>query len=335
MKECPVCEGIIFEPRQKYPGVPNSNKKYDVIVVGAGMAGYAATMYCGRLGLSVLCIGEVPGGTVGLTSEIENYPGFVSINGGRLASLLESHARDYHSDFLTDIAEDISFDRKKEEFTVVSGESKFFSKSVIFATGAKVRKLNIPGEDEFFGKGVSYCALCDLNQVKGKVAAVAGGGDSAIKEAILLSEHAKKICIINRDRSFRAEATNLKKIEPLVSCGKVEIISDNEAVKLEGNERLEKIILKNPYKGQNRLDVDGLFIYVGRDPKSSLAKKAGVKVNSKGEVVVDKNCAASLPGFFAAGDVTDNSPKQAITAAADGVRAAYHTYLFCSQRPNH
>ncbi|MGC9310570.1 MAG: NAD(P)/FAD-dependent oxidoreductase [Candidatus Aenigmatarchaeota archaeon] len=321
-------KGIILEPRQKYPAKPNPRKKYGVIVIGAGMAGYSAAMYCGRLGISVLCIGEIPGGTIALTGDVENYPGFISVNGSRLAGLLEGHARDYPSDFLTDIAESVSFDRAKKEFRVISDGKAFHSKAIIFAAGARVRKLGIPGEEEFLGKGVSYCALCDLTQAKGKVAAVAGGGDSAAKEAIILSEYARKVYIICRENALRAEFANRKKIEALVKKGKVELISENEAVRLEGKNHLEKIVLKKPYKGTAGLSAAWLFIYVGREPNSGIVKHLGVKINRKKEIIVDKNGKTNLAGFFAAGDVTDNSPKQAITAAADGVKAAYSAYNY-------
>jgi thioredoxin reductase len=326
-----IGKSIIPEPRQKYPGKPIPRKNYEVVVIGAGMAGYSAAMYCGRLGLSVLCIGEIPGGTIALTGDVENYPGFVSIKGSILAGLLESHARDYPSDFLTDIAESVSFDKIKKDFTVISEGKAFHSKAIIFAAGARLRKLGIPGEEEFSGRGVSYCALCDLTQAKGKIAAVVGGGDSAAKEAIILSKYARKVYIISREKALRAEFANRKKLEELVKKGKMEIIAENEAVRLEGKSRLERIVLKKPYKGKADLSAAWIFIYAGREPNSGIAKPLWVKMNEKGEIIVDKNGKTNLAGFFAAGDVTDNSPKQAITAAADGVRAAYSSYNYLVQ----
>jgi len=184
-------EEIIFEPRNNYNHEPDESILYDVIIIGTGVTGLASAMYAARLGLKTLIIGEMPGGTIALTGNIENYPGFVSIGGQKLTQLMENHAMDYDVDILTDIVEKISV-KKSEMFTVHLEKKEFNSKTIILATGTKVRKLGVPGEEEFFGKGVYYCALCDAHHVKDKIIAVIGGGDSAVKEANLLTEYAKK-----------------------------------------------------------------------------------------------------------------------------------------------
>ncbi|MDD5086973.1 MAG: FAD-dependent oxidoreductase, partial [Candidatus Nanoarchaeia archaeon] len=180
-----ITEGIIFHSRSRYNHIPNPKTDYDSIIIGLGVAGYASAMYGSRLGLKVLLIGEQPGGTLALTGRVENYPGFVSIDGQKLTELLENHAMDYDVDMDIDIVDDII--KIKKGFKVVAGKKCYKTKTITIATGAKVKKLNVKGEEEFFGKGVGYCALCEAAYIKGKDVAVVGGGDGAVKEATLIT----------------------------------------------------------------------------------------------------------------------------------------------------
>jgi len=321
-----ITEGVVFEPRHDYTHEPDANRIYDTIIIGAGVAGYAAAMYASRLGLKTLLIGEVPGGTLALTGRVENYPGFVSIEGQKLTELLENHAMDYDVDMLIDIVDDVR--KEKNLFKVISGNKSFSSRTIILATGAHVKKLGVKGEEEYFGKGVDYCALCDATHIKGKTVAVAGGGDSAVKEAILVTEYAKKVYIINNEQELHPEKHNQTLLDSLISQRRVEVINNNEIVEIIGREKVEKLILKKGYNGSNELAVEGLFVYIGRTPNSILAKKLGVKLNKKGEVVVNQDSETSLKGFYAAGDVTSLDWKQAIIGVSQGVKAAYHAYNF-------
>ncbi|MBR9691208.1 FAD-dependent oxidoreductase [Candidatus Woesearchaeota archaeon] len=324
MAEEKITEGIVFESRHKYKHEPDQNKEYDTIIIGVGVAGYSSAMYASRLGLKVLMIGEQPGGTLALTGRVENYPGFVSIEGQKLTELLENHALDYDVDYLIDVVDKI---KKENGFFKVFSEKKVFStKTIILATGAQVKKLGVKGEEEFFGKGVDYCALCDAAFIKGKTIAVAGGGDSAVKEAILVTEYAKKVFIINNEKELHPEHHNQMILDEKVKQGKIEVINDNEIVEIKGKEKVDTLILKKEYQKNKELSVQGLFVYIGHIPKSELAKQIGVKLNKNQEVIIDAHSETNIKGFFAAGDVTNLDWKQAIIGVSQGVTAAYYAY---------
>ena len=323
-------EKIIFEPRNNYNHEPDESILYDTIIIGTGVTGLASAMYAARLGLKTLIIGEVPGGTIALTGTVENYPGFVSIDGQELAQLMENHAMDYDVDALIDIVEKISV-KGKEMFTAHLEKKAFNSKTIIFATGTKVRKLGVPGEKEFFGKGVYYCALCDAHHVKNKIIAVIGGGDSAVKEANLLTEYAKKIYIINNEEKLHPEFSNSKKLQEHIKQGKIEVINSIEVKEIKGQGHVEKIVFNKPYKGSTELKLEGVFIYIGLIPLSKLAGDAGISLNSKGEVIINQNSETNIPGFYAVGDVTNTGLKQAIIGVSQGVTAAYNAYRYINQ----
>jgi len=301
--------------------------EYDTIVIGTGVAGYSAAMYAARLGLKVLIIGETPGGTLALTGKVENYPGFMSIDGQELTELLEKHALSYNVKTITEIVDKI--EKENNLFAVQAGNNAFKSKTIILATGTEVKKLGIKGEKEFFGNGVSYCALCDSAFIKGKEAAVAGGGDAAVKEALLAVEYAKKVYIINNEKELHPEDSHKKRLDELVQAGKIEVINNNEILEIKGTKEIEKLILKKEFKGKKELLVQGLFVYIGQIPRSELAKILGAKLNKKGEVIVNQDCKTNIKGFFAGGDVTNREWKQAIIAASQGVTAAYSAYNYC------
>jgi thioredoxin reductase (NADPH) len=323
-----IVKNVIFESRNKYNHEPDRNKIYDVIIVGSGVVGYSSAMYAARLGLKVLIIGEIPGGTLAFTGRVENYPGFVSIEGQELTQLFENHALDYDVDLLIDKVDEIT--KNKKMFNVNISNVLFKSKSIILATGSKVKKLNINGEEDFFGKGVGYCALCEAAFVNGKNVVVVGGGDSAVKEAILVSEYAKKVYIINNENELHPEEQNAKVLNNKIKENKIEVINNNEILEIVGKDFVEKIILKKNYKNNLELKVDSVFVYIGRIAQSNLVKSLGVKLNKQGEVIVDKNQQTNIQGFFAAGDVTDIDWKQAIIGVAQGVTASYCCYKFCN-----
>jgi len=306
-------------------------EKYDFIVIGAGGSGLAGAMYAARLGLKTLVLGkmsgsELPvGGVITTTDVVENYPGFKSITGMELGKKIEEHARDYD---LVSIKTEEVLDVKKDGkcFVVETKKGKYEGKTLLFATGTKWKKLDIPGSKEFENKGVNYCALCDGPLFKDKIVAVVGGSDSAGKDALVLAKHAKKVFIIYRGDKIHPEPANLKKIE---NAKNIEIINNTNLKEIKGSEKVEKVILDKKYKGKNVLKLDGVFVAIGHEVLSELAEKMGVKVNNKKEIIINhKTSETNIPGVFAAGDVTDKPFKQLITGVADACTAAYSAYEF-------
>ncbi len=296
----------------------------DVIIVGSGPAGLAAGMYSGRLNLKTLIIGDSVGGTIATTTNIENYPGFKRISGEELSQLLKEHAEEYGVEILEDRVELIE---KKDNFFQVETEEgeSFTSRTIIFATGTKHRKLPAKRAEEFENRGVYYCALCDGPLFKDKVVAVVGGSDSAAKEALLLQEYASKVYIIYRGEKIHPEPPNLRRVE---ESKKIEIINRANILEVKGDKRLRSVVLDREYNGSNELSLDAVFVAIGGEPQSELAKSLGVKTNSKGEIIIDREAKTNIEGVFACGDVCDTKFKQAVVGVAEGVMAAYSAYQY-------
>jgi len=308
-------------------------ENYDFLVLGGGGTGLAAAMYGARLGLKTLVLGttngsELPvGGVITTTDSVENYPGFTSISGMELAKKLEEHARAY--DLVTIKTEAaIKIEKKKNSFEVETKNSKYNAKTLLFATGTKWRKLNVPGSDEFERKGVNYCALCDAPLFKDRVVAVVGGSDSAVKDALVISKYAKKVYVIARNE-VHAEPINMERIK---SDKKAELITKTNVTEIKGDSLVRSIILDKPYKGQKELKVDGVFVAIGHIALSELAVSIGVEVNEKGEIKIDhRTSETNIPGVFSAGDVSDKGFKQLITGVGDGCTAAYYAYEYITK----
>ena len=309
---------------------------YDLVIIGAGVTGLASGMYAGRLNLKTLIIGtnssnELPiGGIITLTEVVENYPGFIRLTGPELAENIRKHTLDYKDK--VEIKEDLVIDIKKHGdcFTVVtkSGMS-YITKTALFATGTKWRKLPMKGALEYESKGGHYCALCDSGIFKNKIVAVVGGSDSAAKEALLLAEHAKKVYIIYRGEKIRPEPINEERIK---RNKKITVITKTNILEIKGNKFVTHIILDSKYKGSKILKLNGVFGAIGSDPLSELAKRLDVKINEKNEIIIDhKNSTTNVRGVFAAGDVADTEFKQAITGVAEGVTATYSAYKYINE----
>lgn len=302
---------------------------YDVIIIGAGGSGLAAGMYSGRLGMKTLVLGitsgmELPvGGVITTTHIVENYPGFIRLSGPELAKKLEEHARSYKIDIFEERATKI--EKKNDRFIVITDRNKYESTTIIYTAGTKMRKLGIPGEKEFSNRGVSWCALCDGPIYKNKIVAVVGGSDSATKEALLLTEYAKRVYIIARGEALRAEPVNL---ERALNNKKLEIITKTNVKEIKGKDFVKSVLLDSPHKSKKELAVDGVFIAIGHIPLSDLAEEVGVAVNEKNEIIIDKESRTNVAGFFAAGDVVDTEFKQLVTGVGEAVKAAYHAYKF-------
>lgn len=304
---------------------------YDFIIIGAGVAGLASAMYGARLGMRTLCLGsshgsELPiGGVITTTNIVENYPGFISLSGEELSEKLKSHAESYE---LASIKEGKveKIEKIKNYFQVKTDKNQYNAKTILFATGTKWKKLEVPGSKEFENKGVAYCALCDSPLFKNKVVAVIGGSDSAAKDALVLAEHAKKVYIIYRKEKIRAESINMKRIE---KTKKIEIINNANVVEVKGDKSVRSVILDREYSGKRELQLDGVFVAIGHVALSDLAKDIGVTLNDKGEIIINhKTSETNIGGVFAAGDVADKPFKQAITGVAEGCTAAYSAFEY-------
>lgn len=296
---------------------------YDTIIVGGGIAAFGAAVYCGRFQLKTLVLGKSIGGTIILTDDVSNYPGFKKLSGSDLFEKIKEHANDYKIETKTGRVTKIS--KTKNGFKVDTAEQHFESKTLIIATGSEWRKLNVPGEKEFANKGVHYCALCDGPVYKGKVLGVVGGSDSAAKEALLLTQYGSKVYIFYRGSKIHPEPVNMRKVE---KNPKIEVIPNTNIVEIKGDKLVRFVVLDNLYKGTKEFKLDGLFIEIGHIPLSDIVKGLGVKLNEKGEIIIDRAAKTNVEGVYACGDIVDTVFKQAITGVAEGTLAAYSAYEY-------
>lgn len=307
---------------------------YDTLIIGAGVTGLSAAMYAGRLNIKTIVLGttsgsELPiGGVITLTDTVDNYPGFKHLTGQELANKMEEHAKDYDIEIKEEKVLDIKKNKGMDCFDVKTEKTKYNTRTIIFATGAKWRELTMKGAEEFKNKGVHYCALCDAALYKDKTVSVVGGSDTAAKEAILLAQHAKKVYIIYRGEKIRPEPVNGKLIE---KNKKIEVINNTNIVEILGDKFVNKVILDKEYNGSKELALTGVFGATGHIPLSDLAVKLGVKINKKKEIMIDRESKTNVKGVFAAGDVVDSGFKQAITGVAEGVVAAHSAFTYVNE----
>ncbi len=303
---------------------------YDTIIIGGGVAGLAAAMYAGRLELKALLLADSPGGAIVLTDVVENYPGFARLSGQELADRIKGHALQYPVRMVEERATNV----KKCSgscYAVYSENQSFHTKSVIFATGTRRRTLGVPGEKEFEGRGVHTCALCDGPLYKGKTIAVVGGSDSAAKEALLLTQWAKKVYIINRSEKIRPEPINMTRVNEKAKEGKVEVINGARVEEIKGAGFVKSVVFNKAYKGKKEFPLDAVFIEIGSVPASEMARKLGVKTNAKNEIIITREAKTNIAGIFACGDVADTKFKQAITGVGEAVLAVYSAYTYVNE----
>ncbi len=292
-------------------------RKYDLMIIGSGPAGLAAAIYARRARLDAAVIEKemVSGGQVLTTYEVDNYPGLPGMGGFELGTKFREHADSLGAEFIEDEVTEIRDLGDLKE--VVCREGTYKTRTVLIATGAVHRHLDIPGEERLAGAGVSYCATCDGAFFRGKVTAVVGGGDVALEDAIFLSRMCEKVYVIHRRDEFRG-AKSLQ--ESLLAQENVEILWDTVAEGVEGDGKVEGLRIRNVKTGEaGHLDIDGLFIAVGITPSSQAF--AGLVEMDHGYIRAGEDCASSVPGIFAAGDVRTKQLRQIITAAADGANA--------------
>ncbi len=289
---------------------------FDLIIVGGGPAGLTAGIYAARGGLKTLILESgITGGQITQTADIENYPGYPSGDGFSLTDIFRKQAENFGCEIKN---EEVT---KIEKGKITTTEQAYNCQGIILAMGAKAAKLNVPGEEKFTGRGVSYCATCDGMFYKGKVVAVVGGGDAAVEEALFLTKFATKVYIIHRRNQLRATkiiGERAKKNE------KIEFVWDSIVEKIDGDDKVSTINLKNVKTGKKSdLNTDGVFIYAGTQPQTALIKDF-ITLDERGFIVTDKDQKTNVPLIYAAGDICQKSLRQVVTAAADGAIAAFN-----------
>lgn len=294
-------------------------KIYDVIIAGAGPAGMTAAVYAARSNMSTLMIERgIPGGQMANTEAVENYPGFESILGPDLSNKMFEHAKKFGAEYAYGDIREIK--DGKDYKTVVCGNKEYKAVTVIVTTGAEYRKLGVPGEKEFAGRGVSYCAVCDGAFFKEKKLAVIGGGDSAVEEGTYLTRFASGVTIIHRRDKLRAQKILQNRA---FNNEKVDFIWDTVCTKINGKDgKVSGLTLRNTKTGEeSEYPVDGVFIYVGMDPLSKAVENLGI-TDEQGYIMTNEKMETSIPGIFAAGDVRQKELRQIVTATGDGSIAA-------------
>jgi len=293
-------------------------QELDIVVVGAGPGGLTSGMYSARSELNTICIEKMmPGGQIANTELVEDYPGFESISGRDLAKKIENHAVKFGLKIIYDSVKTIKLDGK---FRIVEGENDSYkAKAVIVGTGGQPRKLGVPGEEEYTGKGVSYCAICDGAFFKDQVIAVAGGGDAAVEEGIYLTKFGSKVYIIHRRDQLRAQKVIQKRA---FDNPKIEFVWDSVIDKVNGGDVIESIDIKNVKSGEiSNLKIGALFPFIGFTPNSSIFNFE-VKKDESGYIITNENMQTSVEGVYAIGDVRKQLCKQITNAVGDGTTAA-------------
>lgn len=301
---------------------------YDMIIIGGGPAGYSAALYAARAGLDTLVIERMSaGGQMALTGEIDNYPGFdEGIDGFTLGMKMQKGAERFGSK--TEYAEVTSVDFSEKVKTLKTAKSAFYAKTVVIAAGAIPRMLGVPMEQELTGKGVHYCAHCDGRFYKDKTALVIGGGNSAASDALYLSRLAKKVYVVHRRSSLKAEKLYHK---PLMQANNVEFLWNNTVSELIADERITGIKIKdvNTHSVKD-IDCDGVFVSIGRIPATEFLSDS-VELDPSGYVIADESMQTSVNGVFAAGDIRTKALRQVVTAVADGAVAVHHAEKYLSE----
>lgn len=298
----------------------NEENMYDLIIIGGGPAGLTAGIYAIRAALKTVLIEKgIPGGQVAITKGVENYPGFIDISGFELCDKFLQQALSYGLEVLQQ--EVVATEPGIDYHTVkLSDGTELRAHAVILATGGIARKLNVPGEDENFGRGVSYCATCDGMFFRNKVVAVVGGGDTALEDALYLAKITNKVYLIHRRDEFRGSRILQQRVfaEP-----KIEIKYNAVVTRIDADDSgVTGISLKNTHTGEkSEIATNGVFVFVGFKPNNQLVP-AGVKINMTGSVITDEKCETDIPGIYVVGDLRQKYANQIVLAAADGCTAA-------------
>ena len=294
-------------------------KELDLVILGGGPAGLTAAIYASRAKLNTILLeNSILGGQVRNSFTIENYPGFKSIDGSELADKIQEQAEELGA--VIDEFDPVIDVKLDENEKIVETESYIYkTKAVILATGATPKKLPIPNENKFEGRGIHYCAVCDGALYDGKIVGVIGGGNSALKEAIFLTRFAEKVYLIRRHDYFKGEKAILDKVN---KNDKIEILYNTDLVDVKGNTFVEKAMVRDVLTNEEReMDIDALFGYIGTEPKTK-EFSSYIDLTSNGYIITDENMRTKIPGVYAAGDVREKEYRQITTAVADGTIAA-------------
>ena len=314
----------------KTPDFPKKSKtSYDVIIIGAGPAGYTAGIYCSRARHDTLIIsGLLPGGQLMNTTDVENYPGFEEgIMGPDLMLTMRKQAERMNTTIIDDVVVNVDF--RNKPFKVLTGSEEYDAKAVIVCTGATPRKIGIEGEQTFSGKGVSYCATCDGAFFRDQDIAVVGGGDSCMEEATFLTKFASKVHIIHRRDTFRASKIMQ---ERALNNENIKIHWNSEIEDIKGDQKVQQIVLKDTKTGENKtLDMGGVFVAIGHEPNTELFRNQ-LEMDENGYIIQKENTETSVKGVFTAGDVHDHRYRQAVTAAGFGCMSAIDVDKYLSEQ---
>jgi thioredoxin reductase (NADPH) len=301
---------------------------WDVVIVGAGPAGLAAALYTGRARLSTVVLEKgFPGGQILLTDWVENYPGFpAGVAPFELMESFRKQAETFGARIESDEA--LAIARSGDSFILKGHEREYQARAVILASGSAYRRLGVPGEERLIGSGVSYCATCDGPFFTGSDIAVVGGGDNALKEALFLTRFARTLTLIHRRDKFRGEKIYQERV---AANEKIRVLFDTVVDSVEGAAKVESLAIRNTKTGAaSSLDVMGLFVSIGTEAQTGFVK-GFLELNEWGQVKVDADMRSSVPGVFAAGDVSDACPKQIATAVGTGVHAALSVQEYLSR----
>ena len=303
---------------------------YDVMIAGQGAAGFAAALYAARYQMKTIVLGETFGGETATGGNIENYPGFAEIDGFELMMKFKEQVEGYGVPIVAENVASVEHDGHLFRATTSEGAA-FTSTAVVLAVGRERRKLGLEHEEEWIGRGVSFCSTCDAPLHRGNVVAAVGGGNAAVEGAVLLGKYARQVYVVYRKDSFtRPEPVTLRLLD---EAENVRPLFNTNVVELKGANGLEGVVLDRPVDGSTELALDGLFIEIGADPRVDIPNQLGLELNEGNEVIVDKTMRTNVPGVLAAGDLTDASGdlKQTVTAAAQGAIAATSAYAYVSE----
>jgi len=300
-------------------------KTYDLIIIGAGPAGITASVYASRKQLDFLVVTGNVGGQAAWSGDIENYTGYQFITGPELAQKFEEHMRKYNTS-LKENEEAVEVKKAGNMVLVKTDKGQYQSRTVIIASGKRSKELGVPGENQFKNRGLTYCATCDGPLFSGKVVAVIGGGNSALDAALQLVKIAKKIYLINNTDKLNGDAVMTQKLE---KEAKVSVLNNSKVEAILGEHFVNGIKINRLGK-EETISVGGVFVEIGLTPNTSFTRD--LKMNSSGEIMVSANNETSIPGIFAAGDVTDVPEKQIIIAAGEGSKACLSAFKYLATR---
>ncbi len=314
---------------------------FDVIIIGAGPAGLSAAIYAARRALKTLVVAKDIGGQAILAPHVENFPGILGAAGIEITMKMREQAEKFGAGFKSDEARGVL--KRKNIFVVETNNFKEEAKAVILAFGLMPRRLEVPGEEKFKGRGVSYCAICDGPLYKNKTVAVVGGGNSAVDAALYLSKIAKKVYLIHRRGGFRAEEARVCKLK---EAKNVELVLNAVVSEIAGEDYVSAVKVSDPpatsglprqagvnTKAEREIKLDGVFVEIGYITKVDWLKNL-VRLNDRNEIITDKDCKTSEEGIFAAGDITDVSYKQIVISAGEGAKAALSAYRYLAAGKN-